>query len=109
LVEGPFENLPEVGRSFYDIRANISSDFPTSYWIDYLNTAFVQNAIGVDLNYTFSVSGQVSVGFDNSGDFVYGSILQDLEDLLNHGVRVALVYGDAVSVSFVGRGRSRVY
>ncbi|KAH8652102.1 carboxypeptidase 2 [Xylariales sp. PMI_506] len=96
LVEGPYEFLS--GRSAYDIRQNASSvAVPPEYWIDYLNTAFVQNAIGVDLNYTDYTfeSQQVGTGFDYSGDFVYNSILADLEDLLNAGVRVALIYGDA--------------
>lgn len=99
LVEGPYEIL--IDNSAYDIRQNASDpnyNVPPGYWQDFLNTAEAQNAIGVDLNYT-SFSGQVWIGFDWSGDFVY-SLLPKVENLLDQGVRVALIYGDAVSPSF---------
>ena len=95
MVEGPYERLS--GRSAYDIRANKSATLPPEDWIHYLNTAFVQNALGVDLNYTTSQSLQVMTGFYYTGDHSYPQTLKDLEVLLDHGVRVALVYGDAVS------------
>ncbi|KAI0123951.1 putative carboxypeptidase S1 [Xylariales sp. AK1849] len=93
LVEGPYENLS--GRSAYDVRANNTADIPPTYWSDYLNTAFVQNALGVDVNYTSDTSYEVYDGFDYTGDHSYAQILGDLEDLLDSGVRVALIYGDA--------------
>jgi carboxypeptidase C (cathepsin A) len=95
FVEGPYEYLS--GLSAYDIRANDSADIPPSYWVDYLNTPLVRNAIGVNLNYS-NFGLNVATGFDYTGDFVYASLLQDLEDLLDNGVRVALVYGDAVRI-----------
>ncbi|KAH8680595.1 serine carboxypeptidase [Xylariales sp. PMI_506] len=86
-----FNNL-----SSYDVRANAYSNFdiPPSYWVDYINTADVQNALGVDLNYTMS-SEQVWEGFTYTGDWAYVSILENLETLLDAGVRVNLYYGDA--------------
>jgi carboxypeptidase C (cathepsin A) len=63
--------------------------------VDYLNMASTQNALGVNLNYTSTSSEAVFLGFDYTGDFVYKSLLADLEGLLDKGVRVALVYGDA--------------
>ncbi|KAH8196941.1 hypothetical protein TruAng_008898 [Truncatella angustata] len=92
MVEGPAEALS--GRSPYDIRALASADPEPGYWINYVNTAFVQNALGVDLNYTSASSQQVQEGFLSSGDWAY-SKLPELENLLNLGVRVALIHGDA--------------
>jgi carboxypeptidase C (cathepsin A) len=60
----------------------------------YLNQAAVQNALGVNLNWTMTNYG-VYYDFQQSGDFVYPTSLLALEDLLNKGVRVAMYYGDA--------------
>ncbi|KAI9146889.1 Mutanase [Paramyrothecium foliicola] len=92
MVEGPAINVG--GRSPYDIRAPITADPEPTHWIDYLNLPFVQNAIGVDLNYTSPISLQVWQGFALSGDWAY-TTLPELQNLLNKGVKVALIYGDA--------------
>lgn len=57
--------------------------------------ASTQQALGVDLNYTSDSSEAIYGGFDYTGDFVYTSILTDLEALLQSGVRIALYHGDA--------------
>jgi hypothetical protein len=94
MVEGPAENLG--GRSPYDIRAPITADPEPSYWVDYLNSPAVQNAIGVDLNYTSALSLRVWEGFTLSGDWGYTK-LPELQRVLDKGINVALIYGDAVS------------
>ncbi|RYC60002.1 hypothetical protein CHU98_g6230 [Xylaria longipes] len=76
-------------------RAMYNADIPPEPWVDYLNTAKIQNAIGVDINYTSTYSSQVGYGFDYTGDHVYPELLEDLEAVVGYGVRVALVYGDA--------------
>ncbi|KAI1399041.1 peptidase [Hypoxylon fuscum] len=93
LVEGPYYIVS--GRNPYDLRAEADASIPPSYWVDYLNTAKVQNAIGVDINYTSTSSQDVWIGFDYTGDFVYPNLLADLEGLLGYGVRIAMIYGDA--------------
>ncbi|KAI1443569.1 peptidase [Annulohypoxylon stygium] len=93
LVEGVYYVVS--GRNAYDIRAQDNANIPPGYWADYLNTATVQNAIGVDINYTSTSSEQIWIGFDYTGDFVYPNLLQDLESLLAKDVRIAMVYGDA--------------
>ncbi|KAI0406004.1 Alpha/Beta hydrolase protein [Xylaria palmicola] len=93
LVEGPYYAVS--GRNPYDIRAMYSADIPPEPWVDYLNTAKVQNAIGVDINYTATYSAQIGTGFDYTGDWVYPELLEDLEAVVGSGVRVALLYGDA--------------
>lgn len=40
------------GRGTYDIRHPADDPTPPDYMVDYLNQAHVQNAIGVNLNYT---------------------------------------------------------
>jgi hypothetical protein len=59
-----------------------------------LNQAEVQDAIGVNLNYT-ETNNDVYWAFQETGDFVYPNFIKDLEMLLDAGVRVALYYGDA--------------
>lgn len=92
LVEQPYYVYGD--RGVYDIRHPYDDPTPPTYFVDYLNQASVQNALGVNLNYT-DYGAEVGLGFADSGDFVYSDILTDLEDLLEAGVRVALYYGDA--------------
>jgi carboxypeptidase C (cathepsin A) len=48
----------------------------------------------VELNYTQS-NTDIYYAFQQTGDFVYPNFLEDLNMLLDAGVRVALFYGDA--------------
>jgi len=91
-VERPY--FAYSGRGTYDIRHPHHDPTPPSYFEDYLNQAHVQNAIGVSLNYTDD-NDDVGWAFQAAGDFVYGTFLTDLEQLLNQSVRVSLYYGDA--------------
>lgn len=58
----------------------------------WLNTAPVQNSLGVDLNYTSN--NLLYTAYTLSGDFAVG-YLPDIEELLENDVQVALVFGDA--------------
>lgn len=91
-VEGPY--YAYGGRGVYDIRHPIQDPTPPEYFVDYLNLPAVQKALGVNFNYTES-NGDIYFQFQNTGDFVYPNFLQDLNYLLNEGVRVSLYYGDA--------------
>ncbi|TKA65342.1 hypothetical protein B0A55_09440 [Friedmanniomyces simplex] len=93
FVEEPYYEYG--GRGVYDIRHPYNDPTPPTYFIDYLNTAAVQNALGVSINYTQDSSNLVGEGFSATGDFVYRSLIVDLETILDAGVRVALYYGDA--------------
>ncbi|PIA97398.1 Carboxypeptidase S1 A [Cercospora beticola] len=81
-------------RGTYDIRHPSADPTPESYFGDYLNQAKIQNAIGVSLNYTTS-NTDIYFQFQSTGDYIYPNFLEDLEEILNSGVRVALMYGDA--------------
>jgi carboxypeptidase C (cathepsin A) len=91
-VEGPYY---ATNHGAYDIRQPADDPTPPQNFIDYLNTAPIQQALGVNLNYTSDASDTVSEGFQETGDFSYPDFKVDLEHLLNEGVRVALYYGDA--------------
>ncbi|KAF2497731.1 peptidase S10, serine carboxypeptidase [Lophium mytilinum] len=82
------------GRGVYDIRHPYNDPTPPEYFSEYLNKANVQNALGVNLNYT-SANDWVYWAFQQTGDFIYDSFIGDLENLLDQGVRVSLIYGDA--------------
>ncbi|KAE9978357.1 hypothetical protein EG327_007427 [Venturia inaequalis] len=91
-VESPYYNYG--ARGVYDIRHPIDDPTPPEYFLDYLNLPEVQNALGVDLNYTESNS-DIYWAFQTTGDFIYPNFLEDINMLLDAGVRVALFYGDA--------------
>jgi carboxypeptidase C (cathepsin A) len=102
-VEGPYYEFS--GRGIYDIRHPYHDPTPPEYFVDYLNQANVQQAIGVNLNYSSATesSADVDSDFIDTGDFVYPEFVADLEHLLNNNVRVALYYGDADYICNVTR------
>jgi len=81
------------GLSFYDIRQNFPSPFPSEAYLEYLNNGQVMQSLGVQVNYTES-SNAVFYDFANTGDEI-SYVLSDLAFLLSKNVRVALIYGDA--------------
>lgn len=81
------------GRSIYDISQNVLDPLPSSLYLDYLNQADVQNAIGTPINYTQD-SLSVFGAFNRTGDYARDGNIQDIVRLLQGGVRVALIYGD---------------
>ncbi|KAK5116401.1 hypothetical protein LTR62_007948 [Meristemomyces frigidus] len=91
-VESPYYYYG--GRGVYDIRHPYADVTPPEYFTDYLNTAYVQNALGVSVNYTES-NNDIYFAFQSTGDFIYTNFISDLEMVLASGVRVSLYYGDA--------------
>jgi carboxypeptidase C (cathepsin A) len=83
------------GRGMYDIRHPYDDPTPPDYFESFLNLASTQEALGVNINYTGTNAGNITVGFYRTGDFAYPTFIGDLEEILGYGVRVALVYGDA--------------
>jgi carboxypeptidase C (cathepsin A) len=99
-VEQPLYNYG--GRSPYDIRYR-NDEFESLwpyYFVDFLNLASTQNALGVNLNYTSdsAIPSTVVNDFASTGDWVFPQFIRDLENLLDNNVRVALIYGDADSI-----------
>ncbi|CAD0109236.1 unnamed protein product [Aureobasidium uvarum] len=87
--------------SVYDIRVKNPSPDPSNAYLEYLNTASVQEAIGARVNYTTS-SSAVMNAFVMTGDSIRGGQIQEIANLLRAGVRVSLMYGDAdyIAASF---------
>ncbi|KAL5113397.1 hypothetical protein ACEQ8H_008720 [Pleosporales sp. CAS-2024a] len=92
-VEGPYYDVS--GRGTYDIRHPANDPTPPKYFEKFLNLASTQEALGVNINYTSFTSYSVGQGFQDTGDFVYPNFIEDLDQVLGYGVRVALMYGDA--------------
>ncbi|KAL8243701.1 hypothetical protein R6Q59_009959 [Mikania micrantha] len=92
-VEGPYYYFGE--RGVYDIRHPYADPTPVSSFIDYLNQPSIQAAIGVTTNYTEASNTDIYYAFQQTGDFVYPNFIEDLNSILNSGVRVSLIYGDA--------------
>lgn len=83
----------ETGRSFYDIAHGRPDSFPPNYYVEYLNTRPVQEAIGSVVNYT-DTSPAVYEAFAATGDLVRDAMIPKLASLLSRGVRVGFIYGD---------------
>ncbi|KAI1496888.1 Alpha/Beta hydrolase protein [Biscogniauxia marginata] len=83
-----------LGRDEYDVRELVPDPFPYGFYVDYLNTAAVQEAIGAFTN--FSSNGAVGTAFDSTGDDgrQMGTVA-DLRYLLARNVTLALYAGDA--------------
>lgn len=91
-VEGLYYSFG--GRGVYDIRHPYDDPTPADYFSEYVSLPEVQQAIGVDLNYTLS-NTDIYYAFQSTGDFVFGDFKKDIEMLLGEGLRVSLIYGDA--------------
>ena len=91
-VESPYYFYS--GRGVYDIRHPYADPTTPNFFAAYLNQGWVQDALGVSVNYTES-NNDIYWQFQSTGDFIYPNFLADLENILDSGVRVNLYYGDA--------------
>lgn len=87
---GPFI---KSGRDVYDITQRTPNSFPPRTYLEYLNLADVQLAIGAAVNYT-ETNAAVANAFLQTGDYERGNQITQMAYLLSLGVRVALIYGD---------------
>lgn len=80
-------------HGWFDITHPGDDPFPPLYLTAYLNDHDVQKALGVPVNFS---GGSPAVGkaFGKTGDMVKGELLDDLAYVLDHGVKVAMIYGD---------------
>ena len=88
-----WQDYNHYNRDVFDIARPLPNAFPPKYAAGFLNSAEVQAALGVPLNFT-GFSTAVSNGFIATGDFVRGGNLEALGRLLDRNIKVALVYGD---------------
>ncbi|CAG8956639.1 hypothetical protein HYFRA_00011950 [Hymenoscyphus fraxineus] len=87
------EPYMDAGRSVYDISHLLPDSFPSSTYLDYLNTPEFLAAIGSPVNYT-ETNYQVVDAFTSTGDYERESLVPSLSALLRQGIRVGLMYGD---------------
>lgn len=90
-VRDPY--LEYSGRNYYDIATLDPDPNPPSFFQGFLNQAWVQEALGVPLNWSES-SSVVSAAFRQIGDYNRPGWLEDLSYLLDNGVKIAMIYGD---------------
>ncbi|KAK4541875.1 hypothetical protein LTR36_007239 [Oleoguttula mirabilis] len=81
-------------RSDFDMGQYKPDPQPQSYLIGYLNQPWVQQALGVPLNWTADSYANENVVAGISGDATRTAGMKSLEYLLNSGIKVALLYGD---------------
>ncbi|EEQ92086.2 carboxypeptidase D [Blastomyces dermatitidis ER-3] len=96
-VEAPWYTSSD--RGVYDIRHPHDDPTPPTHFINYLNQPHIQNALGVNLNYTSAENMHIFAAFMLTGDLVQPVFLNYLAELLDSHVRVALIYGDADYIS----------
>jgi len=80
-------------RGWYDIGHPKADPFPPSTMYGYLTEAPVLSALGVPVNFS-THSSAVRSRFHATYDIVAGGFLDSIGFLLDHGVKVHLMYGD---------------
>lgn len=90
-IEGRYTRLS--GRARFDITHPSQDPFPSMYFVGYLSQHWVQDALGVPVNSSWS-SEAVYKAFSKTGDIARSGMLDDLGYVLDKGVKVALVHGD---------------
>ena len=87
--------LDEINRDEYDFRELYPDPFPPEFYVSYLNTPKVQNAIGAFVNFTEG-SEAVYEAFNSTGDDARRvHSIRDLKRLIADNVTVFLYDGDA--------------
>ena len=81
------------GRGQFDITHPALDPFPAQFPIGFVNQAWVQQALGVPVNFTIN-SASVLAAFEATGDLARSGARQALGRLLDAGTQVAMVYGD---------------
>ena len=92
FVLGAYDALSN--RSNFDM-AHLNPDpFPTSYHYGYFNRAWVQQALGVPVNFSTISLLDNNLFVYKTGDAVRIAGLKSIEFLLESGVKVSMMYGD---------------
>lgn len=94
VIFGPYQQSIVGPRSAFDMAHKLPDGYPPTYATGFFNQRWVQEALGVPLNFTAdSVLTQNAIlGF--AGDSVRREGMKDIEYLLDSAVKVALIYGD---------------
>ena len=91
---------------YYDISHYLADPFPPQYYLGYLSQRWVQEALGVPVNFTESSEG-VYKAFTSTGDMPRPGMLHDMSYVLDRGVKIAMVFGDRdFACNWIGGERS---
>ncbi|KAJ9145532.1 Carboxypeptidase S1 A [Pleurostoma richardsiae] len=90
-IQGAYTALST--RSPFDIALELPGVFPPEVSSSFFNQRWVQEALGVPVNFTLSGTSITNNMFGLTGDPMIRGV-GDLESLLSSGVNLALVYGD---------------
>lgn len=91
-VEYPYDIV--LGRDEYDIRYLTPDPFPYAFYVDYLNNATVQAAIGAYTNYSES-SSITGTALGSTGDDAREmGVRAAVEYLVDHDITVVLYFGE---------------
>ena len=92
-IESVYDDV--LNRDEYDVRELMPDPFPYEFYVDYLNSAKVQSAIGAYVNFSEYTSA-VGTAFASTGDDAREvSTIEDVRSLLKQGITVMLYFGDA--------------
>ena len=84
-----------TGRDEYDIRELTPDPFPYSFYVDYLNTPKVQQAIGAYVNFSESNSAVGSAFGSTGDDDREEGTIEAIRKLIKSGIYVVTFAGDA--------------
>ncbi|KAI0445178.1 carboxypeptidase S1 [Xylaria telfairii] len=88
-----WDQYQSLDNGWYDIAHPKHDPFPPPHMYGYLREESVLAALGVPVNYS-EQSTATADGFIGTFDFIHGGFLESIAGLLNHGVKVHLMYGD---------------
>ncbi|KAH9864726.1 hypothetical protein IAQ61_008670, partial [Plenodomus lingam] len=85
--------IESTDMTYYDMFSEYPSQSPSPFHEGFLNREWVQQELGVSLNWT-RISVQASTAIREMGDYLRPDWVKDLGFLLDNGIKVSLVYGD---------------
>ncbi|KAH7128376.1 Alpha/Beta hydrolase protein [Dendryphion nanum] len=89
-VQGAYELS---GRNVFDLALEKPAIFPPDYIVGYLNQGWVQNHLGVPLNFSLSSDNTPKTYFGLTGD-VFKVTIDTINRVAQRGTKIALVFGD---------------
>lgn len=98
-----YDYMENTQRSLYNLAYPVAEPFPLHHHLGFLRDSDVLATIGSPVNFT-DISTAVQKAFDTTFDHLRND-LDNVADLLDHGVKVHLVYGDLdwVAIGLVGK------
>ncbi|KAK0386032.1 hypothetical protein NLU13_5869 [Sarocladium strictum] len=90
---GAVSEYMKLDYGWFDIGHPKADPFPPPHMHGYLTEADILQAIGSPVNFTWA-SPAVGTAFSSTRDMVHGGFIEAVGYLLDHGVKVHMMYGD---------------